>query len=99
MTSQVSVSEPPASVMPTSQGVPLLQSPCSIPNEVSPFLLSTVNSIDASFSVPTVARQPLLCTSACVGFGLFEIDRQVLDVLDLGTVDRQDGIETEFDFC
>ena len=67
-----------------------------MPNEVSPFLLSTVNSIDASFRVPTVARQPLLVTSRCVGFGLLEIDGQVFDVLDLGTVDRQDGIETEF---
>src|SRR6056297_2542238 len=60
MTSQVSVSAPPASEMPTSHGVPLLHKPCNILNEVSPDLLRTVNSIEASLSVPTVARQPLL---------------------------------------
>lgn len=29
---------------------------------------------------------------------LFQIDRQILDVLDLGTVNPQDGVETEFYF-
>ena len=40
----------------------------------------------------------VVVTGACVSFGLFERDRQVFDVFDLGTVDGQDGVETEFYF-
>ena len=75
-----------------------MNSPCSNANAVSPSLFRTVNSIDASFSVPTVARQPLLSRVDASASAFLKRDRQVFAVLDLGAVDGERGVETESHF-
>ncbi len=53
--------------------------------------------MDASLSVPTVARQPLLAR-VLASASLLEADCQILDVGDLDAVDSENGFETKFDF-
>ena len=98
ITSHVRASVPPASLMLTSHGSPDMNSPCSSANDVSPSLLSTVNSIDASFSVPTVARQPLLSRVDASASAFSSVTVKSLQFLISGAVDRQNRIEPKFDF-